>query len=120
DGVVFDRLYSSSSWTRTAVATLFTGLDASAHGVLGRDDVLPSERDQLAVALQRGGWRTAAWSSNPNIIPLWGFARGFDVFHDVGASAWPTTKAHADVVLGRARAALDEPAALPQFLYIHL
>jgi arylsulfatase A-like enzyme len=120
DGIVFDRLYSSSSWTRTAVATLFTGLDASTHGVLGRDDLLPAERDQLAVALQRHGWRTLAWSSNPNIIPLWGFARGFDVFQDVGASAWPTAKAHADTVLAKARAALDDPQAFPTFLYVHL
>ena len=120
DGVVFDRLYSSSSWTRTAVATLFTGLDASTHAVLGRDDLLPSERDQLAVALQRGGWRTAAWSSNPNIIPLWGFARGFDEFHDVGASAWPKAKAHADAVLGKVRDALEAPTTMPAFYYVHL
>ncbi|MEO6026643.1 MAG: sulfatase [Candidatus Binatia bacterium] len=121
DGVVFDRLYSSSSWTRTAVATLLTGLDASAHGVLGRDDVLPSERDQLAVALQRGGWHTVAWSTNPNIIPLWGFARGFDVFHDVGASVWPTAKVHAAPVLAHVRAALDaDLGAFPAFYYVHL
>lgn len=118
DGVVFDRAYSSSSWTRTAVTTLLTGLDASTHGVLGRDDTLPAELDGLPQALQRAGYRTIAWSSNPNILPIWGFAHGFDAFHDLGALAWPKEKVPAATMLAAAGTALAEP--LPAFLYVHL
>ena len=120
DGVVFERVYSSSSWTRTAVATLLTGLDASTHNVLGRDDVLAATLDRLPQALQRAGYRTVAWSTNPNILPVWGFETGFDVFHDLGAGEWTSDKVDAADVLRAVGEALAEPDQPPTFVYAHL
>lgn len=120
DGVVFERAISSSSWTRTAIATLFTGLDAATHAVLERDDKLPTGLDGLPQELRRAGYETLAWSSNPNVLPLWGFDVGFDAFADAGATAWPKDKADASVVLGAVRATLAARPSAPAFLYVHL
>jgi len=120
DGIVLDHAFSSSSWTRTAVTTLLTGLDASTHRVLERDDVLPRDLDGLPKAMQRAGYQTLAWSANPNILPIWGFDAGFDLFADVGGSTWPKEKAHAGTVLAAALAGLDDRAPAPTLLYVHL
>jgi arylsulfatase A-like enzyme len=120
DGVVFEHAYSSSSWTRTAVATLLTGLEATTHGVFGRSDVLSERLERLPEIFQRAGYCTAAWSTNPNVLPLWGFARGFDAFSDVGAVHWADKKkTDARVVVARARRALDEHAGFPCLYYLH-
>jgi arylsulfatase A-like enzyme len=120
DGVVFERAHSSSSWTRTAVATLLTGLDVGAHRVVGRSDALAPALDGLPQALQRAGYRTLAWSTNANVLPVWGFAQGFDAFHDLGALEWPKEKAHASTVFSAVQAALEDPHLAPVFLYVHL
>jgi arylsulfatase A-like enzyme len=120
DGVVFERVHSSSTWTRTAVASLFTGLEAAGHGVLSRTDALPPSLDGLPRALQRAGYRTFAWSTNPNVLPVWGFDAGFDVFHDLGTLAWPKEKIHAGTVFAAVQEALEDPDLAPAFLYVHL
>jgi arylsulfatase A-like enzyme len=120
DGVVFERAHSSSSWTRTAVATLLTGLDARTHRVLGRTDVLRAGFEGLPEMLQRHGWRTVAWSTNANVLPIWGFDAGFDVFVDLGALEWATNKTDAATVFTAVRDALRAEADLPSFSYIHL
>ncbi len=120
DGIVFERAYSSSSWTRTAVATLFTGLDARSHGVLGRTDVLRPEIDGLPRALQRSGWRTVAWSTNTNVLPMWGLAEGFDVFVDLGARTWATNKTDAGTVFAAVCDELATEGDASSFHYLHL
>ena len=120
DGLVFDRVHSSSSWTRPAIATLFTGLEASTHKVFGRDDVLDPTLPHLATAMQRSGYRTVAVSTNPNVLPRWGFATGFDAFHDLGADAWPAVKVDASAAFAAVRSVLDETDVLPAFVYAHL
>ena len=121
EAIVFERAYSTSSWTRTAVASLLSGRSAEAHGVLGRGDVLPDGIETLATMLRSRGYRTHAFSSNPNILPQWGFGRGFDTFADVGAQAWPARKADATEVFAAVRESIDAAAdGRPALYYIHL
>jgi arylsulfatase A-like enzyme len=120
DGIVFERLQSSSSWTRTAVATLLTGLSPQAHKVLDRSDVVPADLVTLPQILQQQGYQTAAWSANPNVLPLWGFATGFDSFTDVGAFEWVTNKAHAKRVLDLVHADIEEHRHEAGFYYVQL
>jgi arylsulfatase A-like enzyme len=120
DGIVFERAISSSSWTRTAVATLLTGLDATTHAVLERDDKLPTGVGGLPQSFRAAGYETLAWSSNPNVVPLWGFDAGVDVFTDASATAWPKEKADASAILGDVRATLARRPSAPAFLYVHL
>ena len=120
DSITFSRAYSASSFTRTSVATLFTGLDASTHRVLQRSDALPRSTPTLAAALQAAGWQTKAWSSNPNVLPVFGLDAGFDEFHDAGAENWTRGKTDADEILNAVSADLDQGDAGPVLRYIHL
>ena len=105
DGIVFENARSPSSKTRPAVATLLTGLSPLVHRVVGGLDSVSAALDTLPEILRRHGYRTFAWSTNPNVLPIWGFDQGFDVFVDVGATTRAGRKADASLVLARARQA---------------
>ncbi|MEN8183071.1 MAG: sulfatase-like hydrolase/transferase, partial [Myxococcota bacterium] len=120
DGIAFERMRSSSSWTRTAVATLLTGLSADSHGVLGRLDVLEPRLLTLPEILQQQGYVTLAWSTNVNVLPLWGFDQGFDAFTDVGSEQWAGKKPDAREVFELVRRALESSTQAPGFHYVHL
>lgn len=120
ESVTFRGVRSSSSWTRTAMAGLFTGLSARRHRVYERLDVLGDEPPVLPELLRHAGYATYAWSANPNILPLWGFARGFDVFTDAGAAAWTTKKVDGEALFASVRAGMAERTDGPGFFYVHL
>ncbi len=119
DGLVFDDMASDAPWTRASVTTLFTGQSSLMHGTLSRDAHLDPRWTTIAQRLQRAGYRTVALSSNPNVLPFWGFAPGFDRFVDLGAEAW-IENSDAAVVLDAGLAALDAAGPEPLFLYLHL
>ena len=120
DAIVLNELRSSSSWTRPAVATLFTGLRADRHRVLERGDVLAESFVTVPELLHDSGYSTTSWSTNPNVLPLWGFAQGFDTFIDQGTEEWGSEKTDGGTVLSRARAALATRGGAPIFQYLHL
>jgi len=120
DGILFKEARAPSSWTRTSVATLLTGLSPFSHRVMGREDRLADETGSLAEMLQRAGYLTAAWSTNPNVLPLWGFAQGFDRFVDLDAMGWVRKASDARRVFSRARAYLEDAPGRRLFLYLHL
>jgi arylsulfatase A-like enzyme len=89
-GVVFDRAFSTSSWTVPAIASLLTGLPPSAHG--GGFEVEGAEHlwqrtavnegvVTLTQRLRRRGYRTVALLSNPFLHPRFGLRRGFEDYH---------------------------------------
>ncbi len=81
DSVRFRHAYSNAGWTRTAVASLLTGLLPHQHGVLDNPHRLPDDVPYLPAILQTMGYTTAAFSTNGNISsPRRGFHRGFDDF----------------------------------------
>lgn len=129
-GVVFERAYSTSSWTPPAAASLFTSLYPFQHGVLRgfqlaqrierltgariRLSPLPVVAQTQAEALAAGGYRTFAITENPNLVAEMGFAQGFSSF-----SSFPKDL-DADTILKRLEALgpeLRKPG--PYFLYLH-
>lgn len=80
EGMVFDRMYAQSGWTRTSVASVMTGLNPLVHGVMGRDDALPAEAITLPVLLSDLGYATVAVVTNGNVSQAFGFDRGFATF----------------------------------------
>lgn len=77
EGVLFEDAYSHSSWTLPAHASLLTGLDPLAHGVMTREDRIQSYHLTLAERLAQYGYSTAAWVGTED----WGFVGsnyGFD------------------------------------------
>ncbi|MEO8275445.1 MAG: sulfatase [Thermoanaerobaculia bacterium] len=94
EGVVFENAYATSSWTPPTMASIFTGVPPSTHGVVSgemsesrkvRQPILPRSLPTIAERLQRLGFRTLGASSSRHLTADLGFARGFDRFADAKA-----------------------------------
>ncbi len=119
-GVVFDRAFSTSSWTVPAVASVLTSRYPSEHGAgepgeiknLGKD--VPTQiragLPMLAEAFRRAGFSTALFSANPFLYGR--FRDGFDV-----ASV---EREDGEKTVDRALAWLATDDSRPRFLYVHL
>ncbi len=115
ESTVFEDAIAQSSWTKAAVASIFTGLWPPSHGVHGPHDRLPDDLSTMPELLRAGGYRTAAVVANAYVGRSFGFDRGFEYFeflkHTVGDSS---------VIHERITRWLDQlPPAEPFFLYIH-
>ncbi len=80
EAVLFENSQAQSPWTRSSVASIFTGLWPQVHGANKDDDVLAENFETLAEALSALGYRTAAISGNGNAHRTFGFGQGFDSF----------------------------------------
>lgn len=76
-GTLFENAVSNASWTRPAMASLFTGLYPTRHATQGQGDMLPAGVDTLAGVLARHGYATGFLTANPNTSAFWGLGRGF-------------------------------------------
>lgn len=130
EGVRFANSYSQAPWTKPAVASLFTSLYPSGHGITNHEGnftggetaaervgILGEAAQTLAERLQERGYTTAAFVANPWLKAGYGFEQGFDLYDDTQAG----NEVAARDVLGRAQEWLDarEPGE-PWFLYLHL
>lgn len=118
---VFWRAYASSSWTLPSVASLFTGLYPSRHGVVRLDSVLPSGQPTIAELLSTAGYRAGVFSANVLLRPQAGFGRGVVYFQDPAELTRP--KPRAAELLGSVDKWLQEQfgkSRAPIFLYLHL
>jgi len=119
EAVVFDTAYAPASWTRPSVASLMTGRVPSRHGALGRAHRVRPDVLTLAEMLKSEGYATAAFVSNPNVLPEFGFERGFDTYVDIDSVQRGSDAAQ---VTAAVLAYLDDPgqdAVGPHFLYVH-
>ena len=114
DAVLFENAYAQSSWTRPAVASLFTGLLPPAHRTVGRRSVLPEEAVTLAEILAAHGYEGLGLVRNPNVGRAFGFAQGFTRFRS-------EDRERDETMLDRVRLWLDErqDAEAPFFLFLH-
>ena len=131
--LLFERAYTQAPWTKPSMATLFTSLYPSQHGVLSHPsirtradktrsvgvlttDVLSTELTTLAEILRASGFRTAAFVGNPWMRKGFGFEQGFEVYDDSLA----TWEVPGDVV---SRAGLEWLEGIDSgerfFLYLH-
>ncbi len=112
--LLFERAVAQATWTRPAVASIFTGLGPLQHGVRTLDDRLPAAAVTLAERLRAAGYRTAAFSTNAHVTRETGLAQGFEHF-DFSPEA-----ATSDAVNRRALAWLPAgPGEAPFFAYVH-
>jgi arylsulfatase A-like enzyme len=80
-GIVFDNTQSQSSWTKTSMASLWTGVLPANHGILRYNHVLPEEATMPAEIFEQAGFRTAGIWRNGWVSPNFGFAQGFQIYH---------------------------------------
>jgi len=80
DGVVFERTYAQSSWTRPSIASIVTGLYSGSHSVMYKTDLLPAGVVTVAEAMKSAGYRTSGFVTNINVAPSFNFQQGFDEY----------------------------------------
>jgi hypothetical protein len=120
DATLFRNAVAQSSWTKTAVASLFTGLLPQAHRIHSRSDTLPEGLPVLAEILRDAGYATLGVITNGNVSRAFGFARGFDAYEELREGA--TREIHQ--LSDRANEVAFEllarrPRDRPFFLYLH-
>jgi arylsulfatase len=118
EGVLFERAFSVSSYTREVVASLFTGLYPTSNSWGRGWNAAPDPaRYTLAEIFQQNGYRTALFSSNPVLRDL-PFDRGFETNYfapyDSGNSGFD------DQTVLRAAASIKEYPDARWFVYLHL
>lgn len=117
----FTNAVSQSTWTKPAMASLFTSTYFDVHNVrFSVDpedpggpvaDTLAPDFHTLAEMLQDAGYRTFAIQTNPNLLAEFGYGQGF-------AQYQYKEDAKADWVTDSALEALDGLRS-PFFLYVH-
>jgi arylsulfatase A-like enzyme len=122
-GVVFDRAYSTSSWTVPAVVSMLTALWPTSHGIvhgINRNGLIYEQEGMapglatLAEQLQAQGYRTYAVLANGHLDEGHGFARGFDFFECPGFS--PAEEVNAEFLEWGSE--ISEHSG-PQFVWLH-
>ena len=86
-GVTFASARSTSSWTKPAVASLFTSRPPWAHGVVDHGHVLPAVLPYLPELLSGAGWRSVGISATAMFSAAYGFDRGFASLYDLWRAA---------------------------------
>jgi arylsulfatase len=131
ESLIFENAVATSSWTRSSVASLFTGRYPTAIDVLTKEDALSQEVVTLAELLSAAGYATYAVSANANAGAHFGFSQGFLRFEDDLPQSSDNTAAEdapvqyfpmvsAEAVTQRGFELLDaHPADEPFFLYLH-
>lgn len=114
---------SQCSWTSPSVASLFTMLYPSVHGVISFSqtgqftaaDILDPGLTTIAEIAKNAGYDTAAFVANKWIARECGFHQGFDVFHPLD----PVFKPRADSLNRYAGAWLSGDRSRPFFIFLH-
>lgn len=123
DALHFERAYTPSSWTRSAMASVLTSTAVDAHGVKysiqgesldnPTSDKLPDELETMAEYFRAHDYETFGIQTNANVFSAFGFAQGYnDVDHVEmrNAKAAPVTDRALEAFRRMQR---------PSFLYIH-
>lgn len=139
EGLRFERVVSTTSWTLPAHMALMSGMYDSAHGVTDKDRALSPKVPLLAEMVRDAGYHTIGFYGGPYLHPVFGFARGFERYVDCmswtgGANTDDAvrraldpneTASHHDITGPRTLAALERelesaPAERPLFAFVHL
>jgi len=112
----FTDAVSVTPKTGPSFATLFLGRHPREHGVGSNFEGLPESLPVLAEQLQTLGYSTAAFVGNPALRHGKGFARGFDVYEQMGGRHEEGTSTVNRAFLRWAR---DNEWSRPTFVWIH-
>jgi arylsulfatase A-like enzyme len=90
ESVRFTHAVTPCTWTRPAMASIFTSLYVDTHQVYfstdprnpegASSDALPASFETMASYLKKAGYFTAEVQTNGNLVPELGFAQGFDQY----------------------------------------
>jgi arylsulfatase A-like enzyme len=77
ESVVFERAYAGGNRTARSMPLIMTSLSPAVVG-----ESIAEEAQTLAEHLKQGGYATYGISANPMVSRFYGYAQGFDGFHD--------------------------------------
>lgn len=110
--LVFERAYTTASYTLIAHMSMLTGLYPRQHGVLTPRDTLSDEVPTLAERLRESGYYTMGFHFPGWLDPNYGFGRGYDHYE---------SHRTAEAAEQHLFAALDKaPDDKPLFCFVHL
>jgi arylsulfatase A-like enzyme len=112
EATLYEEAHTAATWTRPSVATMLTGMYASAHGAMHEADVLAEWPVLLPEMLDEVGYSTRCITTNGMVAGAFGFDQGYDEFVYVGhgTASWVS-----EVV--RTRLAAEEPDT-PVFMFL--
>jgi arylsulfatase A-like enzyme len=121
DAVVFEQAISHASWTKPAVASLFTSLLPGRHRAVQLRDQLEGGHVTLAEMLEAKGYATGAAIANSVIYGQGtNFEQGFDIYAGLhGEGDRPSKLVEAAGVVDAGLRFLDARRGFPTFLYVH-
>jgi arylsulfatase A-like enzyme len=119
DAVLFENTMAQSSWTRSAVASIFTGMAPPGHAVYDRKDGLTADVVTLAELLQGAGYSTASFVASGHIGPKWGMTQGFDTFKLITDNEMGLRYALSNGLNPPIIEWLERQRRKPFFLYVH-
>jgi arylsulfatase A-like enzyme len=121
DGVVFEQAISHASWTKPAVASVFTSLLPGRHRAVQLRDQLDAGHVTLAEMMEAKGYATGAAVANSVIYGQGtNFEQGFDAYFGLhGEGDRPSKLVEAAGVVDAALRFLDARRGFPTFLYVH-
>jgi arylsulfatase A-like enzyme len=79
-GIRFAETHAQSSWTKTSMASLWTGLFPPRTGVLRYDDAVPPKATMPAEIFREAGYATAGIFRNGWVGANFGFNQGFETY----------------------------------------
>lgn len=93
EGVLFDDVIASSSWTKESSTAIFTGRQALSVGMtepLAHHSVrvLSPAVETLAERLTESGWYAVGVTANPHLNTDFGLADGFDHYRDTSSAGF--------------------------------
>ncbi|MCH7644622.1 MAG: sulfatase [Myxococcales bacterium] len=88
-GVRFARHLAQSTWTKSSMVSLWTGLYPARTGVTRYDHVIPEAARMAAELLREAGFQTVGLWRNGWVSPTFGFDQGFEVYQKPAATILP-------------------------------
>lgn len=119
---VLSRTVAQSSWTKASMASVFTGLYPSAHGVAEHDSVLIDDAVTLAEMLAAAEYETAGVVAISTVASLFGFAQGFETYEELLEEPSPGVHQPAERIVDAGLRWLDgrSQPQRPFFVYLHV
>ena len=109
--LVFERAWSTGTYTLPAHASMFAGVFPHQAGIVGTGSGVPESFVTIAEHLRDHGYRTGAITDSVIVTEGLGLAQGFEWFDELHGTLGLT--------LERARAFLDDDDGRPVFLFVH-
>jgi len=132
-GTVYETAYSTSSWTRPSVASVFTGTSVATHSVDSEELALPEDVLTLAERFRLRGYQTIGIYANQHVSDVWHFDQGFEIYRSPPLPPQPSREELQDPqtiydnIAGEAVHRLagevlrqDRDPQRPLFLYVHV